>query len=260
MIQYCTVTKLSEDKRVIVGNGEIQLETKGCNSFSLLESDHGYRAFVQRLPQALSYVSELESGAHAILFYDNLAAAAEYICAFIEEGIRRQQTTVFLGLSKERYETLFDQVGIDTAMLETCGYLRHISNQDSCSKEQVQILKKRHMNLETLLRNDLESNCQGARFVLLNEYPLSDNTFRDLMKFERWLNTLGPSTVLCCYDARQVLDEAYYNLFPELLKTHGHCLFQGIAMPTHTITGDKSPALPETRNIQATEVITQLEQ
>ncbi|HUK28910.1 MAG TPA: hypothetical protein VLV31_10835, partial [Candidatus Acidoferrales bacterium] len=60
---------MSEDKRVIVGNGEIQLETKGCNSFSLLESDHGYRAFVQRLPQALSYVSELESGAHAILFY-----------------------------------------------------------------------------------------------------------------------------------------------------------------------------------------------
>jgi len=256
MIQYCVVTTLSEDKQTMVEAGGFRLGAQETQALSLLESDRTHAAFVQRLPQALSYVSELEAGAHAVLFYDNLAAAAEYICAFIEEGTRRQQTTVFLGLSKERYETLFEQVGIDTAMLETCGYLRHISNQDSCSREQIQILKRRHMNLEALLRNDLESNCQGARFILLNEYPLSDNTFRDLMKFERWLNTLGPSTVLCCYDARQVLDEAYYNLFPELLKAHGHCLFQGIAMPTHTITGDKTIACSEQKILQTTDAIT----
>ena len=257
MVQYCVVTNLSQDQRTIVENGDYQLRTEEAAPLSILQVSRNHAAFVQKLPQALSYVAELESGAHAILFYDNLAAAAEYLCAFVEEGIRRQQATIFLGLSKERYETLFDQVGINTATLETCGYLRHISTEQSLSKEQVRILKKRHLNLETLLRTDMEfnSNSQGARFILLNEYPLNHTTFRDLMEFERWLNKLGPATVLCCYDARQVLDEAYYNLFPELLKTHGHCIFQGLAMPTNTITGDKPITYPTSKSLKTADPI-----
>jgi hypothetical protein len=200
-------------------------------------------------------VAELESGAHAILFYDNLVAAAEYLCAFVEEGMRRQQATSFLGLSTERYETLFDQVGINTAILENCGYLRHVPTQESPINEEPRFKARTRLSLETLLKTDIESNCQGTRFILLNEHPLNDIAFRDLMEFERWLNTLKPATVLCCYDARQVLDETYYNLFTELLKAHGHCLFQGIAMPTNTITGDRPIAYPAPKSLTITDAI-----
>ena len=232
------VIDLSETQDIIVENEESRPEP--AEWFPWLESSRSHTAFVQNLPQALSYVAELETGSHAILFYDNLAAAAEYICAFVEEGIRRRQSTSFLGLLPERYEALFDQVGIKTAMLENCGYLHHPSIKELTIEDGGQLGKKRQLNLETLLRTNMESECQGTRFILLNEYPLHGTSFRGLMDFERWLNTGTASTVLCCYDARQVFEETYYNLFTELLRTHGHCLFQGIAMPTGTITGERS--------------------
>ena len=227
---------------------------RGHETSLLAQTGRSHAAFVQRLPQALSYVTELESGAHAILFYDNLVAAAEYLCAFIEAGIHRQQTTSFLGLSTERYETLFDQVGINTAMLENCGYLRHLSINQSTSNERGSE-KNGQLNIETLLGRDIESNYQGTRVILLNEDPLSDVTFRELMEFERQLNAPNPAIVLCCYDARQVLDEAYYNLFTELLGTHGHCLFQGIAMPTNMISRDKPTSFPAPKQPKMTNAI-----
>ena len=256
--RYSTVlvTNLSENHRTIVENGESCSQLNVSKPFPLVETNRTHAAFVQRLPQALSYVAELESGAHAILFYDNLAAAAEYLCAFIEEGTRRQQATIFVGLSKERYETLFDQVGINVAILENSGYLRHITMQETPKKEQLQLERKTQMNFESLLRRDLESDCQLIRFILLNEHPLADTSFRDLMQFERWLSTVTPATVLCCYEARQVLDETFYDLFTELLKAHGHCLFQGIAMPTNTITGTKFNASSVSKPLKLTNPIT----
>jgi hypothetical protein len=210
---------------------------------------------VQKLPQALSYVAELESGSHAILFYDNLVAAAEYLCAFIEEGIRRRQSTSFLGLTHKRYEALFDQVGISTNMLENCGYLHHPSIEEISGENERPVGKKTEINYETLLRTNMESECQGTRFILLNEYPLQTTSFRELMDFERWLNKRASATVLCCYDARQVFEETYYNLFAELLKTHGHCVFQGLAMPTATITRDRSFKYATTKSMELTDVV-----
>jgi len=242
------VIDLSEDLRAMEENGESHSHSDQSSSLPLLEAGR-HHAFIQRLPQALSYVAELESGAHAILFYDNLVAAAEYLCAFIEQGMRRQQVTNFLGLSTERYQALFDQVGINTATLENSGYLRHVPTRESLRKEIIRF-EKNEMGTEDILGEDMESNCQGTRFILLNEYPLNGVSFRDLMELERWLNTLSPATVLCCYDARQVLDEAYYNLFPELLKTHGHSIFQGIAMPTNTITGNGSITYPAPKSLK----------
>jgi hypothetical protein len=140
-------------------------------------------------------------------------------------------------------------------MLETCGYLHHPSIKELTSKDGQQVEKKRQVNLETLLRTNMESECQGTRFILLNEYPLHGTSFRGLMDFERWLNTGTAATVLCCYDARQVFEETYYNLFTELLKAHGHCVFQGIAMPTSTITGDRSTSYAAPKSMRTTDAM-----
>jgi len=249
------VTNLSEKHDTIIDDLEPRPQLHESKPLPLVEINRTHTAFVQKLPQALSYVTELDAGAHAILFYDNLVAAGEYLCAFIEEGIRRQQTTVFLGLSTERYVTLFDQIGVNVATLENCGYLRHLSTRENPLREESRLEEKQQLNLEVLLRSDIESNCQGARFILLNEYPLCDVSFRELMGFERWLNTRGSSTALCCYNARQVLDQTYYNLFIELLKAHGHCLFQGIALPTNMITGNYSTSYTESKSMKRTDAI-----
>jgi hypothetical protein len=55
------------------------------------------------------------------------------------------------------------------------------------------------------------------------------------MDFERSIGTRSPYpiSILCCHDARRaVINESKTDYFPQLLKAHGHCLFQGIGMPT----------------------------
>ena len=240
----------------MVKNGESRLELDVLESLPLLESDPNHSALIQKFPQALSYVAELESGSHAILLYDNLVAASEYLCAFIEEGIHRRQTTSFIGLSPERYKTLFDQVGINTNMLENCGYLHRPSIEEVYGNNERSAGKKTQVNYETLLRTNIECESQGTRFILLNEYPLQTTPFRELMDFERWLSKRSSATVLCCYDASEVLEETYYNLFTELLKTHGHCIFQGFAMPTATLTSDRS--LKHAKQLELSDELTPL--
>ena len=72
----------------------------------------GRSSFVEPLPYSLSYASNLKRGDHIVLFYDNLVVAAEYLCAFIDAAIKRNQPTCFVGLSRRQYETVFEQVGM----------------------------------------------------------------------------------------------------------------------------------------------------
>lgn len=210
-------------------------------------------AFVERLPLALSYAATLDGGDHAILFYDNLVVAAEYFCAYIEEGIKRQEATCFIGLPRGCYERLFQQVGVKVAQLENCGYLRHFSTQDFYMERERPDKKKARCNIESLLRTNMESDCSGIRFIRIQEPHMEENgSFQDLIELERWLNTLSshPMSTICAYEARMVLfDEAPSSLFTELLKAHGHCLFQGIAMPTSTLLETQlDPVYPKLRS------------
>ena len=197
--------------------------------------------FVERLPQALSYAANLGRGDHAILFYDNLVVAAEYFCAYIDEGINRQEATCFMGLPRGRYEKLFEQVGVKVAQLENCGYLSHFSIQDFYMEKERLNKNKALLNVENLLRYNMESNCKGIRFIHIQEPPIEYNaSFQDLIGFEQWLRTLYhyPVSMICAYDAGMMSDEAAPpNLFTDLLRAHGHCFFQGMAMPTSTLLG-----------------------
>lgn len=163
-------------------------------------------AFVERLPLALSYAASLEPGDHAILFYDNLVVAAEYFCAYIEEGINRQEATCFIGLSRERYEKLFDQVGVKVSPLENCGYLRHFPIQEFCIEGTRPSKNKAHRNIEDLINTSIESECRGMRFIVLNGSFLDDNSFQAVIEFERWLNTLSSyaMSTICCYDEKSL--------------------------------------------------------
>ena len=195
-------------------------------------------AFVERLPQALSYAANLGRGDHAILIYDNLVVAAEYFSAYIEEGVNRQESTCFVGPSRERYEQLLDQAGIQVASLESNGYLRYLALQDFCMEGARLSRKTTVRNIEELVATSKQKECRGMRFILLKR-SVEQGDKPSSIEFERWLNTLSsnPVSMLCCYEARDTLHESRPDLFMELLKTHAHCLFQGIAMPTSMLVG-----------------------
>ena len=221
------------------------------NSINLShETDPGHltstsEAFIERLPQALSYAANLDVGDHAILFYDNLVVAAEYFCAYIEEGIKRRETTYVTGLPRDRYEKLFIQLGIKVAVLENCGYLRHIEIRNTPEHRQP-IESRLRRTIESLLRANLETEYRGKRFIILHQWPQDHTCAQELVEFEKWLSTIPhPASVICCYDARGVIDEANSNFFTRLLKVHGHCLFQGIGMPTNILLGDRLSPYPK---------------
>jgi hypothetical protein len=206
-------------------------------------------AFVDRLPQALSYTANLDRGDHAILVYDNLIVAAEYFSAYIEEGINRQESTCFVGPSRARYEQLLEQAGVEVGQLEDNGYLRYFAIQDFCLEGTRPSRKTALRKIDELIKTSREKECRGMRFILLSELAQeSDTPFDSIVEFERWLNTLSsyPMSTLCCYEARDILQGPRPELFMELLKAHGHCLFQGIAMPTSMLAGIKiSPIYPK---------------
>ena len=194
-------------------------------------------AFVEKLPQALSYAANLSRGDHAVLFYDNLVVAAEYFCAYVCEGINRGEATCFIGLPREHYQRLFEQVGVKAVQLENCGYLSHFSIQEFYLDNERPNKNKALLNIEKLLRNSVESEGKGIRLIHIQASPMERGSFLDLIEFEQWLRTLSgyPVSTICAYDAGMLVDDAPANLFTDLLRVHEHCLFQGIAMPTSTL-------------------------
>jgi hypothetical protein len=206
-------------------------------------------AFVERLPLTLTYAANLAPQDTAVLFYDNLVVAAEYFCAFIEEGIRRHEATWLTGLEPLRYHRLFEQVGIRVEELENCGYLRNLST-DSLLDTTEQI-SPNGAGGDDPLSTGLEDEPIGIRFVHIQS-PLGQqkSSLEDLMETERRVHRLSsfPTTSICCYDARLVLDMRS-DFFNDLLEAHDHCLFQGLAMPTSKLLDlRRSPVYPRVKS------------
>ena len=193
-------------------------------------------AFVERLPYTLTYAANLEPGNHALLFYDSLVVAAEYFCAFIEEGMKREEPTYFTGLEPTRYRKLFEQVGIRVEQLENCGYLRNLSTRDFQTLQFDQGRTPR--NIDNPLQTSIDEDPHGVRFVHIHKTPqLRNSTLQELIEEERCThkpNTYS-TTSICCYDSRTTLEDTPYDFLKELLKEHDHCLFQGVAMPTNRL-------------------------
>jgi len=201
-------------------------------------------AIVERLPFALNYATRLESGDHAVLFYDNLVAAAEYFCAFVEEGIRRRELTCFTGLEPRLYRGLFEQVGIRVAELENCGYLRNLPPEDN--DEVGQTTESGFAgNNGSRFNNRLVRTANGVQFVHVHGPDQQDGSPRDIMETERGAHNFPSlqTISICCYDATLVLEDAPAHIFTQLLKTHNHCFFQGIAMRTSKLLGPQANAL-----------------
>jgi len=212
------------------------------NAFRFSRAD---AAFIERLPQALSYAANLDVGDHAILFYDNLVVAAEYFSAYIEEGINRHETTCITGLPRDRYEKLFSQLGIKVATLENCGYLRHIEIH-GMREDHKPFQNKVRQAVESLLRANLERKYQEKRLIILSDWPTDNVSAQELIEFEKWLSTSPyPASVICGYGATEAANEANSNMFARLLKNHRHCIFQGIGMPTRILLGDHLSAYPK---------------
>jgi hypothetical protein len=99
--------------------------------------------------------------------------------------------------------------------------------------------------IESFLRDGMEAGYRGKRFILINQWPL-DESARRLVELENWLSNIPrPASVICSYDAREATSAENSDFFLKLLKVHGHCMFQGIGMPTNILLRDQLSAYPK---------------
>jgi hypothetical protein len=204
-------------------------------------------AFAESIPPSLSYAATLKRGDHVVLFYDNLVVAAEYFCAYIEGSVERDHPTCFVGLSRERYNTTFEQGGgIETRRLENTGYLKHMSVKDFCFKEGDFSQDRMQQSIDQFLTVGQESGSKAVSFIIINSSTDGSITIPDVIQCERALAELQqyPMSVMCCYDSKTtIVNQPNPYLFPDLLKLHNHCLFQGVGIPTSDLLRLTEPEL-----------------
>jgi len=224
----------------VVGGTVKGLERIGARGEPVAEFVSGRSSFVEPLPYSLSYASNLKRGDHIVLFYDNLVVAAEYLCAYIEATIKRNQPTCFVGLSRRRYETVFEQVGIEVNELENGGYLKHISTKEFCLQNGSFSEDKMLETIENLLTITSGLGSKEVRFIIMNSASGGRMAAPGIMECEKALGNLGqyPICVMCCYSSNMaIVNEPKPYFFSELLKSHNHCLFQGVGIPTADLVG-----------------------
>ena len=167
-----------------------------------------------------------------MLFYDSLVAAADYFCAYIENGVTRNELTCFVGLSRLHYEKLLEQAGLKVAGLEELGYLQHVSTRDFVPE-----MERRN---KCALTQGPEPERKGTRFIITHDSLMEQSdSLQNMIDFEKSLHRFSayPLSTMCSYDARILMDEAQSNLFRELVNPHGHCFFQGAVVSRNTLVG-----------------------
>ena len=152
--------------------------------------------------------------------------------------------TFFVGLLREQYRALLDQVGIKTAELERSGYLGHLSVEEFC-------LKGGQFSNDLMLQSiekSIGTSHEGVRFIIMGS-PLEDSiTPQELMEFESSLGRFVqyPISVICCYECKRTIAHPLNpDLFRSLLKIHG--LFQGVGLTTNHLLRLLEPEDARTR-------------
>jgi len=206
-------------------------------------------SFVEAPPHSLRYASALKRGDHLVLFYDNLVVAAEYISAFVDAAVEREEPTCFVGLSRRQYESMLDQVGIKVGELENGGYLRHMSIGDFYPQHQTFSRDTMLENIEKFLTIAATSGSKAVRFIIMNSPSDLRMSVSTIIERERALENLQqyPMCVMCCFPGRMaIVDEPKPYFFLELLKSHNHCLLQGVGISTQDLIG-KFASVPSLR-------------
>jgi hypothetical protein len=197
-------------------------------------------SFVEAPPHSLGYVSAFERGDHTLLFYDNLVVAAEYISAFIDSAVEREEPTCFVGLSRTQYETILEQVGIKVNELENADYLKHMPISDFHHHDLTFSRDRMLESIEKFLTIARTSGSKGIRFIIMTSSSDLRISVAEIIERERTLENLRqyPMCVMCCFPSRMaIVEEPKRYFFLELLKSHNHCLFQGVGIPTRDLIG-----------------------
>jgi len=124
--------------------------------------------------------------------------------------------------------------------LENVDYLKHMPFSDFHHHDLTFSRDRMLESIEKFLTVSRMSGSRGVRFIIMNSSSDLRMSVAEIIERERALENLRqyPMCVMCCFPSRMaIVEEPKPYFFLELLKSHNHCLFQGVGVSTRDLIG-----------------------
>jgi hypothetical protein len=179
------------------------------------------------------YVRRLSLGDHAVLFYDDINTLARVFAAYFNGGVEANEATLFVGPS-QIYDKLLQTPSIEKSSLTRPGQVAQVEIEDFYL-DRGQVNTKRALELAAnLIENRRRSGFVGLRILDITGMLTKYLDRAGILEYERSVGTRFniPLSAICAYDSQEWLKEEQLEDLTQVLKCHGHGIFQGIAFPT----------------------------
>ena len=175
------------------------------------------------------YVRRLSLGDHAALFYDDTNTLARVFAAYFNGGVEANEATLFVGPS-QIYDKLLQTPSIEKSSITKPGQVAQVEIEDFW-----QVNTKRALELAAnLIENRRRSGFRGLRILDITGMLAKYLDRAGILEYERSVGTRFsiPLSGICAYDSKEWLNDEQLEHLTQVLKCHGHGIFQGIAFPT----------------------------
>lgn len=179
------------------------------------------------------YVRRLSLGDHAVLFYDDTNTLARVFAAYFNGGVEANEATLFVGPS-QIYNTLLQTPSIEKNSIKRPGQIAQVEIEDFYL-DRGQVNTKRALELAaTLIENRRQSGFNGLRILDITGMLTKYIDRAGILEYERLVGPRFniPLSAICAYNGQEWLKDEQLEDLSQVLKCHGHGIFQGIAFPT----------------------------
>lgn len=179
------------------------------------------------------YVRCLSLGDHAVLFYDDIDTLARVFAAYFNGGVEANEATLFVGPS-QIYNKLLESPSIEKSSITRPGQIAQIEIEDYYL-DRGQVNTKRALEFTAnLIEDRRRSGFVGLRLLDITGMLTKYMDRAAILEYERMVGTRFniPLSAICAYSGQEWLKEEQLEDLTQVLKCHGHGIFQGIAFPT----------------------------
>ncbi len=179
------------------------------------------------------YVRRLSLGDHAVLFYDDTNTLARVFAAYFNGGVEANEATLFVGPS-QIYNQLLESPSIEESSITKPGQIAQIEIEDFYL-HRGQVNTKRALEYAaSLIEDRRRSGFVGLRILDITGMLTKYTDRAGILEYERLAGIRFniPLSAICAYDCQEWLKEQQLEDLTQVLKCHGHGIFQGIAFPT----------------------------
>ena len=187
-------------------------------------------------PRVLDYVKNLQSGSHAIFYYDSERELIQVFSSYLEGALVRGEAVHLIVPNRDAYENFLRNAGVaDVGAFERDRRLGSVLISDACVDGGRLSSAKAIQSAARLTEEDRELGFRGTRTITPDseQYYLAYGSESDLLRYERGLGQTFslPLSAVCAYNASKLVGLGLQELLVNLFEPHGQVIGKGLALP-----------------------------